>query len=78
MATTLAPAAVAAEEDYQLQRHLVWRRFRRHRLALAGGVVFGLMILVAILANVIAPWDPNYIDQAHWTGYPLAPGVAGH
>jgi len=57
---------------------LVWRRFRRHRLALAGGVIFGLTILIAILANWIAPWDPNYIDQAHWTGYPLAPGIAGH
>ena len=80
MATTLpAPAALAADEDeYHLQRHLVWRRFRRHRLAIAGGIVFGLAVLIAILANLVAPWDPNYIDQAHWTGYPLAPGVAGH
>ncbi|GAC1533330.1 MAG: ABC transporter permease [Candidatus Velthaea sp.] len=37
-----------------------------------------LMIVVAALANWITPADPNFIDQAHWTGYPLAPGIAGH
>jgi peptide/nickel transport system permease protein len=81
MTTTLPTAQILSDElegDYGLRRHVTWRRFRRHKLALAGAVVFGIMLLVAILANVIAPWDPNYIDQAHWTGYPLAPGVAGH
>lgn len=81
MATTLPTATVMADENealYELRRHVTWRRFRRHKLALVGGIVFGLALLVAILANVIAPWDPNYIDQAHWSGYPLAPGVAGH
>jgi peptide/nickel transport system permease protein len=66
------------EERYRLRRHVTWHRFRRHKLAVAGGIVFGFAILVAILANWIAPWDPNYIDQVHWSGYPLAPGVAGH
>ena len=79
MATTLpAAAAVVPDDEFHLQRHLVWRRFRKHRLALAGGIVFGLTVLIAVLANWVAPWDPNYIDQAHWTGYPLAPGIAGH
>jgi len=81
MTTTLPTAQILSDElekEYELRRHVTWRRFRRHKLALAGAVVFGIMLLVAILANFIAPWDPNYIDQAHWTGYPLAPGVAGH
>ena len=78
--TTLPAAGILADEDdrFQLRRHVTWHRFRRHKLAFAGGIVFGLAILIAILANWIAPWDPNYIDQAHWSGYPLAPGVAGH
>src|SRR5579883_1326075 len=81
MTTTLPTAQILSDElenQYELRRHVTWRRFRRHRLALIGGIVFGLTLLVAILANFIAPWDPNYIDQAHWSGYPLAPGVAGH
>lgn len=73
-----AASAVAAEEDFRLERHGVWKRFRRHRLALAGAVVLTIMIAVAILAPLISPADPNAIDQANWSGYPLAPGVAGH
>jgi peptide/nickel transport system permease protein len=79
MATALPitpPTAVADEQPRS--RNTVWRRFRRHRVALAGAVILILLALVAIFAKFIAPWDPNYIDNAHWQGYPLAPGVAGH
>ena len=81
MAATIPVVAAAVEEDpeaFQVERHAVWKRFRRHRLALVGGIVIIIMGLIAVLAPLIAPWDPNYIDQAHWTGYPLAPGIAGH
>ncbi|MFN2461036.1 MAG: ABC transporter permease [Candidatus Velthaea sp.] len=79
MATTLPlPAQAAAEEEFHETRHNVWRRFRRHRMAAIGAGVLLVMVLVAIFADLIKPADPNFIDQAHWTGYPLAPGVAGH
>lgn len=38
------------------------RAFARHRLALAGAVVIGVLGLVALFAPVIAPYDPNQID----------------
>jgi peptide/nickel transport system permease protein len=72
------PSAAAVVEESAPTRNTVWRRFRRHKVALAGGVIIILMALVAILAGVLAPADPNYIDQVNWQGYPLAPGVAGH
>lgn len=75
------PGAVAAAvepDDYRLERYGTWKRFRRHRLALAGAIVLLGMIVVAIFAPWLAPADPNAIDQVHWNGYPLAPGVAGH
>lgn len=79
MAATLPLATQeAAEPEFHEAKHNVWRRFRKHRIAPIGAAVLILMALVAILAGFIAPADPNYIDQAHWTGYPLAPGVAGH
>ena len=34
-------------------------RLARNRLALAGGVIILLMVVVAILAPLIAPFDPN-------------------
>jgi peptide/nickel transport system permease protein len=80
MAATLPlnPSAAAAAEETAPSRNTVWRRFRRHKIALIGGVVIIVMGLAAILAPWITPADPNFIDQVHWQGYPLAPGVAGH
>jgi len=38
--------------------YLAWRRFRRHRLALAGAVVVILLYSIAIAAPWISPYDP--------------------
>ncbi len=40
------------------QAWLAWQRIRRNRLAMAGLVIVGLLLLVAILAPLIAPHDP--------------------
>ena len=42
-----------------------------------GLVVLAIAGLAAVTANLVAP-DPYFIDVDHWSGYPLAPGVAGH
>ena len=48
-------------EDYgkvegHTQREIVWRRFRRHRLAIAGGIVLVLLFVAA----ATAPWSTPY------------------
>jgi peptide/nickel transport system permease protein len=43
---------------YESQARRVFRRFRRHRLAVAGGVVVALLLLMALAADVITPHDP--------------------
>jgi len=80
MAATLPvmPGAAVPADDFQEERHGVWKRFRRHRIALIGAVVLVFMAFAAIFAHFIAPADPNFIDNANWNGTPLAPGVAGH
>ena len=84
MATTAVPGAAAppplapADDEFQVERHAVWKRFRRHRLAIVGAVVIIAICLVAILAPLLHLQDPNAIDQVNWVGNPLAPGVAGH
>jgi peptide/nickel transport system permease protein len=74
----LQPAVALGNDDTPLSRNTVWRRFRRHRVAIAGVIVIAIMGLIALLANVLSPADPNFIDQVHWQGYALAPGVGGH
>jgi peptide/nickel transport system permease protein len=40
----------------------VWRRFRHHRLALAGGLVVALLLAAALFAPLLAPQDPTLLD----------------
>lgn len=54
----------------------VWRRFRRNKLAMAGLVVVGLMVLVAIFAPLVTPYSPRELGSVsrdtpsarHWFG----------
>ena len=46
---------VALESLNQWQ--IAWRKFRRHRLALVGAVIIGLMIFLAIFGPIIWPYD---------------------
>lgn len=70
-----AEALLTVREERYLQ--IVWRRFRRHRVALAGAAVLLFFIFIAITAPWIAPYDP-YVQNlerknaapspAHWLG----------
>jgi ABC-type dipeptide/oligopeptide/nickel transport system permease subunit len=39
------------------QWQLAWRRFRKHRLALVGSVLVGMMVFVAVFGPIIWPYD---------------------
>ena len=36
----------------------VWKRFTRHRGAIAGAIIFGILILMCVLAP-LSPYDPE-------------------
>ena len=55
------PAAGPARRS---QARDVWRRFRRHKGALAGAAVFSLMALAVLFGSVIHGVDPQYLDYA--------------
>lgn len=60
----------AAAEDavqYLTQRQLWWRRLRRSKLGLAGGVIVILLYLSAIFAGFLSPHGPNqqFISHIH-------------
>ena len=39
-----------------------WRAFRRNPLAVAAGAIVVVLVALAVLAPVLAPWDPNRPD----------------
>ncbi len=57
--------ALGLEEHGLSQRTLAWRRFRRHKLAMASLVVLVLLGLVTLLASVIAPYgfSEQHLDE---------------
>ena len=53
---------------------LVWRRFRKHKLAVFGACVMVIMLLAAIFAPVIAPFHPEQLHlELVQAGRPLPP-----
>ena len=44
---------------------LFWNRFRRNRLAVAGGFVVALLFVAAVFAPLVSPYNPDDIDRRH-------------
>jgi peptide/nickel transport system permease protein len=45
------------------QWQLAWRRFKKHKLALFGAVLFLGMVAIALLGPVFLPYDPQYVPS---------------
>ena len=65
------------ESQEESQVGAIWRRFRRHRLALLGLIVIATLVVLCALASIIAPYDPLAQDlvnrnqgptPGHWLG----------
>ena len=68
------PDTVAADQGRSLaeagQWTLVWRRFRRHKLAFASLWVVLAMYLMAAFCEIIAPYNPDSRDLRYLWGAP--------
>jgi peptide/nickel transport system permease protein len=75
MAITLAPGAPILDvaEDEVYSKVNFWTRLRRHKLAVGSMVMLALIVLCAILAPLLSPFDPTFIDTKWWHGDPLPP-----
>jgi peptide/nickel transport system permease protein len=74
---TLGSAIAAQDARPGKSRNTVWGRFRRHKLAMVGLATLLVFCLAALLAPVIAPHDPNFVNirnlkqppsAEHWLG----------
>jgi peptide/nickel transport system permease protein len=52
----------------------IWRRFRRHRLAMIGLAIIAVLFLAAAFAPLIAPHDPEQVNPLLRHQPPLSPG----
>jgi peptide/nickel transport system permease protein len=71
-----APAPVSGHErsDTAGQTRLIWRGFRKHRLALIGAVVTVLLYLIVLLGEFLAPYSTGMFHE----DYPYAPPQRVH
>jgi peptide/nickel transport system permease protein len=53
---------VPVEPEKKLSNSGAWKRFKKNKLAVFGAVILSFLVLVAILAPILAPYDP-YISQ---------------
>ena len=53
---------VIHKSSQQSYTRRAWLRFRRNRMALISSVILCILALAAILARVLAPYDPTAID----------------
>lgn len=57
--------------EKESQMSIVWRRFRRHKLALIGSILICVFLLMAIFATVFAYYDPiTHQDLLHKNASP--------
>ena len=91
--TAVAASAVESQERIYVasQWQLMWWRFRRHRLAMASGIVLAVFYVVAVGAEFFATSEPGLPEAARslmprqtihwfdeWKFSPHAFGVSGH
>lgn len=70
------PEVESDVEDVRLtiasQRQLIWWRFKKHRVAVASGVLLLVLYLVALFAEIIAPYDPFEVRGQYKNVQPVA------
>ena len=47
------------ERQRQGQAVRRWRRFKRNRTALVGGIVLAILYILALFAEFVSPYDPT-------------------
>jgi len=73
----LAEQARVIDEPHRGQWQMFWRRFRRHRLAVISAGILAVIFVVAALAPIAAPYDPDATNrELARFGEPAAPSLS--
>jgi peptide/nickel transport system permease protein len=71
----MSSAVIPITKDTRSQRSLVWRQFRRHKLAVACAILLIFLAFVGLFADQLAPHDPNAINASYARGKPQPPSA---
>ena len=56
------PAVLQEDEQYESYFQLVWKRFKKSKAAIAGGLMIIVLAVLAVFADFFSPTDPGQID----------------
>jgi peptide/nickel transport system permease protein len=71
---SLAPARAEAEaQAIRTPTQLAWRQLRKHKVAVAGGVVLVALYFTVILAEFLAPYSLDFADRERFYHPPVLP-----
>ncbi|HYF79539.1 MAG TPA: oligopeptide ABC transporter permease [Symbiobacteriaceae bacterium] len=76
IAKKLSPQAATPKEP-KSDKNYVLRRFLRHKLAVVGLVILTVLVLTAVFAPQIAPYDPNKFDAVSMVDTPTREHLLG-
>jgi peptide/nickel transport system permease protein len=54
-------------------RALAWRQLRRHRIATIGGAILGVLYVLMLFADFVAPYSLDFADRGRFYHPPLVP-----
>ena len=60
-----AKKMTASHEEIETPWTLMWKRYRKNKIAMSGLYIFGILLLFVILGPLVSPYDPNYMDYAN-------------
>jgi peptide/nickel transport system permease protein len=61
--------------DLASQWQLMWWKFRRHKMAVFGLVLLGMLLACAVFAEFIGPYQPGQRDTKYVLGPPMMPQI---
>lgn len=64
-------SGVLLRPDQATQWQLMWRRFRRHHMAMLGLGILGILLFIAVFAEIIAPYQPSQRNPRYLAGAPM-------
>ena len=77
-APALSTAGNARCPDTATQWQLMWWKFRRHHMAIVGLSALGLLVLISVFAEMIAPYAPATRNSRYLAGPPMGIHVVDH
>lgn len=64
-------SGVFLRPDVATQWQLMWRRFRRHHMAMIGLGILGLLVFIGLFAQILSPYDPGQRNPRYLAGAPM-------